>query len=365
MYRPGTRRCSLRSRRGQTCRTGQIRSRARVSATGGSGRASGAPRPLFVVWLAPALTEGLPPGNMCYPLGVDGDLSHAAPLQNMCSSLGIHHERPVGSRRSVPTRSVVATQAGQRVPVIQRIRRAHARRASGRPPPKLQRRPLPPAAQWHRATCDVCANRCGREARPNCSRPTRAAGSSTQGVGAPGGSGRCSRLRAAPTASARRPAAHHAQRTRRAPPSTGVPADHRPAPIRSTAVVRPSPQLNRHDRRPVRRASTRLVLTAVGLLGFAQDVFDQPAIAAVLIHRRVRLDLRPIDRDHPTDTRPASRHKPRTSSNGPAISASWRRRNSAIVQWSGQRIPATTLNATSSQHARSIPREDRISRAYA
>ena len=187
MYRPGTRRCSLRSRRGQTCRTGQIRSRARVCATGGSGRASGAPRPLFVVWLAPALTEGLPPGNMCYPLGVDGDLSHAAPLQNMCSSIGIHHERPVGSRRSVPTRSVVATQAGQRVPVIQRIRRAHARRASGRPPPKLQRRPLPPAAQWHRATCDVCANRCGREARPNCSRPTRAAGSSTQGVGAPGG----------------------------------------------------------------------------------------------------------------------------------------------------------------------------------
>jgi hypothetical protein len=183
MYRPGTRRCSLRSRRSQTCRTGQIRSRARVCATGGSGRASGAPRPLFVVWLAPALTEGLPPGNMCYPLGVDGDLSHTAPLQNKCSSLGIHHERPVGGRRSVPTRSVVTTQAGQRVPVIQRIRRAHARRASGRPPPKLQRRPLPPAAEWHRATCDRCANRCGREARPNCSRPTRAAGSLTQGVG--------------------------------------------------------------------------------------------------------------------------------------------------------------------------------------
>ncbi len=45
--------------------------------------------------------------------------------------------------------------------------------------------------------------------------------------------------------------------------------------------------------------AVELVLTAVGVLGFAQDVFDQPAVAAVLIHRRVRLDLRPIDRDHP------------------------------------------------------------------
>jgi hypothetical protein len=34
----------------------------------------------------------------------------------------------------------------------------------------------------------------------------------------------------------------------------------------------------------------------------------------------------------PTDTNPASRHKPSTSSNSPAISASWRRRNSAIVE---------------------------------
>ena len=45
--------------------------------------------------------------------------------------------------------------------------------------------------------------------------------------------------------------------------------------------------------------AVELVLTAVGLLGVAQDVFDQPAIGPVLIHRCVRLDLRPIDRDHP------------------------------------------------------------------
>ena len=105
----------------------------------------------------------------------------------MCSSLGIHHEPSVGNRKSVPTRSVVTTQAGQRAPVIQRIRRAHARRANRRPPPKLQRRPLPPPARWHRTTCDVCANRRGREARPDCSRPTRAAGSSTRGVRGSGG----------------------------------------------------------------------------------------------------------------------------------------------------------------------------------
>jgi hypothetical protein len=38
---------------------------------------------------------------------------------------------------------------------------------------------------------------------------------------------------------------------------------------------------------------------------------------------------------------------------------SCRRRNSAIVEWSGTSIEQITLNATSPRHARSICREDR------
>ena len=69
------------------------------------------------------------------------------------------------------------------------------------------------------------------------------------------------------------------------------------------------------------RIAIELVLTPVGLLRFAQDLPDQLAVGAVLIHRRVRLDLRPIDRDHPDRHQPASRHSPSTSSNSSAISA--------------------------------------------
>ncbi len=47
------------------------------------------------------------------------------------------------------------------------------------------------------------------------------------------------------------------------------------------------------------------ILSLIGLLRFAQDLRDQVPVGAVLIHRRVRLDLRPIDRDHP------HRHQPR------------------------------------------------------
>jgi hypothetical protein len=51
--------------------------------------------------------------------------------------------------------------------------------------------------------------------------------------------------------------------------------------------------------------AVELILALIFLLSFAEDVPDQAAVAAVLIHRRVRLDLRPIDRDHP------DRHQPR------------------------------------------------------
>ena len=48
-----------------------------------------------------------------------------------------------------------------------------------------------------------------------------------------------------------------------------------------------------------------LVFLAVGSLGLIEDLRDDPLIAAVLIARRVGLDLRPVDRDHP------NRHQPR------------------------------------------------------
>ncbi len=51
--------------------------------------------------------------------------------------------------------------------------------------------------------------------------------------------------------------------------------------------------------------AVELVLTPVGLFGFTENLLDQPAVGAVLIHRRVRLDLRPVDRDH------SDRHQPR------------------------------------------------------
>ena len=41
------------------------------------------------------------------------------------------------------------------------------------------------------------------------------------------------------------------------------------------------------------------VLPAVGLLGLLEDVGDEPLVGAVRAARRVRADLRAIDRDHP------------------------------------------------------------------
>jgi hypothetical protein len=52
------------------------------------------------------------------------------------------------------------------------------------------------------------------------------------------------------------------------------------------------------------RISAELILPAICLLGLPQDLPRRPAVGAVLIHRRVRLDLRPIDHDHP------DRHQP-------------------------------------------------------
>src|SRR6202020_864486 len=45
--------------------------------------------------------------------------------------------------------------------------------------------------------------------------------------------------------------------------------------------------------------AVKLVLATICLLSLTQDLQRDLAIRAVLIHRRVRLDLRPVDRDHP------------------------------------------------------------------
>ncbi|HET8978565.1 MAG TPA: hypothetical protein VFN87_10420, partial [Solirubrobacteraceae bacterium] len=47
-----------------------------------------------------------------------------------------------------------------------------------------------------------------------------------------------------------------------------------------------------------------LILGPVDVFGLAQDLADQLAVVAVLIHRRAGLDLRPIDRDHPDRYQP-------------------------------------------------------------
>jgi len=51
--------------------------------------------------------------------------------------------------------------------------------------------------------------------------------------------------------------------------------------------------------------SVELILSSVDLLGLAQDLTDELAVVAILIHRRAGLDLDSVDRDH-TD-----RHQPR------------------------------------------------------
>jgi hypothetical protein len=72
----------------------------------------------------------------------------------------------------------------------------------------------------------------------------------------------------------------------------------------------------------------------------------------------------PSTASSPTFTSPAFRHNPSTPSNRSANARSCRRRNSAIVEWSGVARPAITMNATSSRHLRSISREDWIPFAY-
>ena len=67
----------------------------------------------------------------------------------------------------------------------------------------------------------------------------------------------------------------------------------------------------------------------------AEDLADELPVSTVGIHRRARLDLRAVGRDH------AHRHRPRlAAAPAPARSArrahaSWRRRNSAIVESAG------------------------------
>jgi hypothetical protein len=62
----------------------------------------------------------------------------------------------------------------------------------------------------------------------------------------------------------------------------------------------------------------------------------------------------------PTRTKPAALKSPSTSPKRSASARSWRTRNSAIVGVIGQVVGAAHRWATSSQHARSIPREERF-----
>jgi hypothetical protein len=66
-----------------------------------------------------------------------------------------------------------------------------------------------------------------------------------------------------------------------------------------------------------------------------------------------------------TDARPARAQSPSTPQKTSPSARSWRQRNSAIVEWSGATLPATTRQARSSTHARSMPRAERFPRACA
>jgi hypothetical protein len=68
---------------------------------------------------------------------------------------------------------------------------------------------------------------------------------------------------------------------------------------------------------------------------------------------------------NPGRRRPDRAHSPSTPENTSPSARSCRRRNSAIVEWSGATLPATTRKTTSSMQPRSMPREDRTPRAYA
>jgi len=65
----------------------------------------------------------------------------------------------------------------------------------------------------------------------------------------------------------------------------------------------------------------------------------------------------------PTLTKPERAQSSSTSPNNPAIAVSWRSMNRAIVAWSGRCCAPTTPKATSSTHARSMTRQERIPRA--
>ena len=96
--------------------------------------------------------------------------------------------------------------------------------------------------------------------------------------------------------------------------------------------------------------AVELVLPAICLLGLAQDLGHDLAIGAVLIHRRVGLDLRPIDRDHP------DRHQPRLPTQPEHVIKQLARSRSRAGGETPRSSsdpacasPVITLNATSSQ----------------
>src|ERR671924_474897 len=106
------------------------------------------------------------------------------------------------------------------------------------------------------------------------------------------------------------------------------------------------------------RLAVELVLAPVRLRRLGQDLARDLLIAAICSASGVRGDLRPVDRDNPDPDQPALRQSERTDVNNSASAASWRTRNSAIVEWSGTRFAQITR--TSSRHSRSIPREERL-----
>jgi len=73
------------------------------------------------------------------------------------------------------------------------------------------------------------------------------------------------------------------------------------------------------------------VLLTINPLSLIEDLRDDPLIGAVLIARRARRIF--VRRSHhPNDTSPASSQSTSASTNSSPTAASWRRRNSAIVE---------------------------------
>jgi hypothetical protein len=80
------------------------------------------------------------------------------------------------------------------------------------------------------------------------------------------------------------------------------------------------------------RLAVELVLAPIRLRRPGQDLARDLLIAAIGSPRGVRGDLRPVDRDSPDPDQPALRQSERTDVNNSASAASWRTRNSAIVE---------------------------------